>query len=68
MGFKSDILFVQGLKDGPIHMHSWPTFKQQLANCKNCQTIDILELPGEGHAALFQSAQAKIAFNRFLVK
>lgn len=65
-GFKSKILFVQGLNDGPIHMHSWPGFKQQLANCTNCQTIEILELPGEGHAALFQSTLAKSTFNRFL--
>ena len=65
-GFKSDILFVQGLNDGPIHMHSWPTFKQQVENCTDCQSIQFLELPGFGHTALFQSIEARSEFNRFI--
>ena len=65
-GFKSDILFVQGLNDGPIHMHSWPAFKQKVQSCTNCQKVELLELPGIGHAALFQSPQAKTGFNNFL--
>lgn len=65
-GFMSDILFVQGLNDGPIHMHSWPKFKQQVEDCTDCEHVTILELPGFGHAALFQSAEAKSAFNHFI--
>ncbi len=65
-GFKSDILFIQGLNDGLIHMHSWPTFKHKVENCKDCQNIQFLELPGFGHTALFQSIDAKIEFNNFI--
>lgn len=65
-GFKSDILFVQGLEDGPIHMHSWPQFKQQVENCTNCQSTYFLELTGFGHNALFTSTEAKTEFNNFI--
>ncbi len=65
-GFKSDILFIQGLNDGPIHMHSWATFKQQVENCTDCQNIQFLELPDFGHTALFQSREARIKFNNFI--
>jgi hypothetical protein len=65
-GFKSDILFVQGLNDGPIHMHSWPTFKEQVENCSDCQDIHFFELPGFGHTALFQSVNARVEFNNFI--
>ncbi len=65
-GFKSDILFIQGLNDGSIHMHSWPAFKQQVLDCTDCQKTYFLELPGFGHTALFQSVDAKIEFNNFI--
>jgi hypothetical protein len=65
-GFKSDILFIQGLNDGPIHMHSWPIFKQQVKNCTDCQNTQVLELSGFGHTALFQSVDAKVEFNNFI--
>ena len=65
-GFKSDILFVQGLNDSPIQMHSWPNFKDDLMNCNSCQEIQFLELTGLGHNALFNSPQAKIEFNAFI--
>lgn len=65
-GFKSDILFVQGLNDSPIQMYSWPVFKQDVSACANCQDVQFLELPGVGHAALFESAQAAVAFNDFI--
>jgi pimeloyl-ACP methyl ester carboxylesterase len=64
-GFKSDILFVQGLNDSPIQMYSWPTFKQNVLNCTNCQNRQFVEIPG-GHAALFQSQTAKTEFNNFI--
>jgi len=65
-GYKSDILFVQGMQDGPIHMHSWPQFKQNVEECADCQNNHFLELEGFGHTALFQSAEARIAFNNFI--
>lgn len=65
-GFKSDILFVQGLNDTPIQMYSWPTFKQDVMNCSNCQNSQFLELAGEGHSALFTSSTAKTEFNNFI--
>lgn len=65
-GFKSDILFIQGLNDGPIHMHSWASFKQQVEDCTDCQNIQFLELSGFGHSALFQSQEARAEFNKFI--
>jgi hypothetical protein len=67
-GFKSDILFVQGLNDTPIQMYSWPTFKQDVMNCTTCQNSQFLELAGEGHGALFTSSTAKTEFNNFINK
>jgi hypothetical protein len=64
-GFKSDILFVQGLDDMPIQMYSWPTFKQDVLSCTNCQNRQFVEIPG-GHTAIFQSQTAKTEFNNFI--
>ena len=65
-GFKSDILFVQGMDDSPIQMYSWPLFKQQIEECTNCQSSQFLELTGMGHNALFSSNEARIEFNNFI--
>jgi len=65
-GFKSDILFVQGLEDSPIQMYSWPVFKEEVMNCTNCQNSQFLEVSGFGHTALFNSSEAKVAFNNFI--
>ena len=65
-GFKSKILFVQGLNDTPIQMHSWPTFKQDVLNCTTCQKSQFVELAGEGHSALFTNPTAKTEFNKFI--
>ncbi len=65
-GYQSDILFVQGLQDGPIHMHSWPQFKEDVVSCTDCQGIRFLELPGFGHAALLYNEEAIQEFNGFL--
>lgn len=64
-GFKSDILFVQGLDDMAIQMYSWPTFKQDVLSCTNCQNRQFVEIPG-GHTAIFQSQTAKTEFNNFI--
>jgi hypothetical protein len=65
-GFKSDILFVQGLSDSPIQMYSWPTFKQEVLSCTNCQLREFTEILGGGHGALFESPIAKATFNQFI--
>lgn len=65
-GFKSDILFIQGLDDKAIQMHSWPAFKQQIEKCTNCEDTQFLELPNVGHNALFTSDKAKVEFNSFI--
>jgi hypothetical protein len=64
-GFKSDILFVQGLNDMAIQMYSWPTFKQDVLNCTNCQNRQFVEIPG-GHTAIFQNQTAINEFNNFI--
>lgn len=65
-GFKSPILFVQGLNDTPIQMYSWPTFKQQILACTTCQNSSFLDIAGAGHAALFESQQAIDSCNAFI--
>lgn len=65
-GFKSDILFVQGLNDSPIQMYSWPTFKQAVTSCTNCRNSQFVEIVGGEHSSLFTSSIAKIAFNTFI--
>jgi hypothetical protein len=65
-GFKSDILFVQGMNDSPIQLYSWPTFKQEVTNCTECQIRQFVEVPLGGHPSLFTSSVAKTEFNRFI--
>jgi hypothetical protein len=65
-GFKSDILFVQGLNDAPIQMYSWPTFKQDVLSCTNCQKRQFVEIVGGEHGSLFESPTAKTEFNNFI--
>jgi len=65
-GHLSPILFVQGLNDSPIQMYSWPTFRQGMEGCSDCDERQFLELPGLGHQALFNSPVAKESFNTFI--
>jgi hypothetical protein len=62
----SDLIVVQGLEDSPVQMYSWPLFKSDLTSCTNCKSIDFIEIPGEGHPALFNSENAKNSFNTFI--
>ena len=64
--FSSDILFFQGLDDSPIQMYSWPTFKNAVLSCTNCQNSQFVEIPGEGHGSLFESPIGKTEFNNFI--
>jgi hypothetical protein len=65
-GFKSDILFFQGLSDSPIQLYTWPTFKQDVLSCSSCQNRQIVEITGGGHGSLFESPIAKAEFNKFI--
>ena len=65
-GFKSDILFVQGLNDAPIQLYSWPTFKQDVSSCTNCQKSQFVEIVWGEHGSLFESPLAKTEFNTFI--
>ena len=65
-GFKSNILFFQGLNDSSIQMYLWPTFKQEITNCSSCLDRQFVEIPGGGHVALFESMTAKTEFNTFI--
>ena len=65
-GFKSDILFVQGLNDSPIQMYLWPTFKQSVTDCSTCQNRQFVEIEDGEHSSLFESITARTEFNNFL--
>jgi len=47
-------------------MYSWPTFKQEVLSCTNCQNSEFVEIVGGDHGTLFESPMAKIAFNKFI--
>jgi pimeloyl-ACP methyl ester carboxylesterase len=65
-GHRSDILFVQGLDDSPLQLRSWPLFRERMEACTDCRARTFLEAPGHGHQALFDSAEARRAFNGVL--
>lgn len=63
---KSPLLLVQGMNDSPIQMQNWPIFKQQLAACTACDSVQLLEIPQAGHSALFERVEARPVYNAFL--
>lgn len=63
---KADILLVQGLSDSPIQMYSWPTFKQNMLQNNTQVNVQVLEITGAAHPALFGTPQGKTALNDFL--
>ncbi len=65
-GFKSDILFVQGMSDGSIQLYSWPIFRQEVEGCTTCRNSRFVEIPGGVHTALFDSPVARAEFNQFI--
>jgi hypothetical protein len=65
-GFKSDIIFFQGLSDTPIQLYTWPIFKQDILSCSNCQNSRFIEITGGGHGSLFESPIGKSEFNNFI--
>lgn len=65
-GYKSDILFVQGLDDSPIQLTSWPLFKQKVTDCMDCKAVEVHEVEGFGHPSLFENSGAKEVFNQFI--
>jgi len=65
-GFKSDILFVQGMADGQIQLYSWPIFRQEVESCSNCRSSRFVEIPGGEHTSLFDSDAARAEFNSFI--
>jgi pimeloyl-ACP methyl ester carboxylesterase len=65
-GFKSDILFVQGLNDTPIQMYSWPIFKKDVLSCTSCKNRQFVEITGGEHGSLFESPIGQTEFNNFI--
>lgn len=65
-GYRSEVLFVQGLDDSPIQLASWARFRDSVSACADCRPRSFLDLAGYGHGALFDSPEAQQAFNRFL--
>lgn len=64
--YLSDILFIQGMEDSPIQMYSWPTFKEEVEGCTDCQLTIFLEIENMGHNSLFHNLNAKETFNEFI--
>jgi len=65
-GYKSDILFVQGMQDKKIQTVLWPKFKEKVSQCAACSDYSFLEIEEGGHGAAFSSPEAKQAIDEFL--
>jgi hypothetical protein len=65
-GYKSKILFVQGMDDKKIQMELWPVFKENILECSDCAEYIFLEPKDAGHNAAFQDERAIEAINDFL--
>lgn len=66
--YQADILFVQGLHDSPIQMHSWGRFKQAVLVEDHLGDTLFVEIENGSHSALFDEQEAIAAFNQFLAK
>ena len=64
-GFKSPILFTQGISDTRIQLKSWPTLKDKVSQCSACAQARFQELEGE-HAALFSNPKGQSLLNEFI--
>jgi hypothetical protein len=67
-GHTSDLLLVQGLKDSPIQMYSWPLFTEKMQENSQGINLEIYEVEDGGHPALFSHAGARKSFNDFLAR
>ncbi|MEY3901554.1 MAG: hypothetical protein RL189_860 [Pseudomonadota bacterium] len=64
-GFKSRILFTQGMSDAKIQLTSWPVLKEKVKACKNCAESEFIELDGK-HPALFDNSKGPEIINSFI--
>jgi dipeptidyl aminopeptidase/acylaminoacyl peptidase len=68
-GYKSDILFIQGMDDGnPFQQSNWPTFIKAVENNENEIKYEFLNIEGFGHPAVFESPEAKQKVIEFIEK
>ena len=63
-GFKSRILFTQGMSDAKIQLRSWPILREKAAACSGCASAQFEELDGS-HAALFTNPKGRNLVNTF---
>jgi hypothetical protein len=64
-GFKSRIIFTQGMSDARIQLTSWPKLKEKVKACANCAQAQFEELDGQ-HGALFSNPKGASIINDFV--
>lgn len=64
-GFKSPILFTQGMSDTGIQLKSWPILKDKVNQCNDCAHARFEELKG-GHESLFLNPKGASLLNEFI--
>lgn len=64
-GFKSRILFTQGMNDSKLQLTSWPLLKERVKVCTNCTEAKFVELEGQ-HGALFVNPEGGKILNEFI--
>ena len=65
-GFKSKILFTQGLQDADIQLDFWPVLKSKVSACQDCQGYEFIEFANRGHPALFTDPKGVEIVREFL--
>ena len=67
-GFKSRILFTQGLKDADIQIEFWPVLKNKVEACTDCKNFEFVEFENGAHPALFTEKNGVNVLRDFLDK
>ena len=67
-GFKSRILFTQGLKDADIQIEFWPVLKNKVEACTDCKSFEFVEFENGAHPALFTEKNGANILKEFLDK
>lgn len=63
---RSPLLLVQGMGDSAPQVEVWPRLRAELDACTDCAAMHVIEVPKQGHTALFVAPEAEAAARAFL--
>ena len=65
-GYKSRIIFIQGMKERGTQMILYSGFKEKVSRCTDCAEYKFSEIETSGHGAAFENSKAIEEINNFL--